>query len=216
MHPAPRDSRREKWLKWHSAIDRDLTDLAIHRMAWRTLTAVWEQRVPPLPHSFLFAHFGRTYAQSQAVGLRRQGDVHRDVQTLGRLLSEVADHPEAISHRFIVGRCEWGHQWLGEDYFQGLDRGGAGHIDPALAHADLNRLHDAVAPVVPWVNRRVAHLSTERVEAVPQLDELDEALSKVEGIFLRWTTILTGADRLSLEPVPQYDWVAPLRVPWIL
>lgn len=216
VRPAPRDSRLEKWVRWQGAIDRDLTDLAIHRMAWRTLTEVWEQRDPPLPGSFLFAHFGRTYAQSQAVGLRRQADVDPDVQTLGRLLSDVVDHPEPISRRFIVGRYQWGHQWLGENYFQGLDPGGTGHVDPVIVQRDLDQLRDVVAPVALWVNRRVAHLSTRRVKAIPKFSELDEALSTVEETFLRWTTILTGAGRLSLEPVPQYDWVAPLRVPWIL
>lgn len=35
VRQAPGDSRRDKWVRWQGAIDRDSTNLATHRMASR-------------------------------------------------------------------------------------------------------------------------------------------------------------------------------------
>ena len=67
-----------------------------------------------------------------------------------------------------------------------------------------------------WVHKTVAHTSEVPAQSVPTFDELDTALDRIIEIYMRWHLILTGNDLIDLEPVPQYDYLAPLRVPWIV
>ncbi|MHB8220962.1 MAG: hypothetical protein ACYDHU_11685 [Acidimicrobiales bacterium] len=185
-------------------------------MAWRELTAIWEQRTPTLPASHLFTYFGYTYTHSQAAGIRRVGDTTRDVQSLARLLMDIGRHPTLLSREFVVGRYKWGHQWTGDNYFTTLDPHGTGHVDRALVKRDTDVLASVVADIKKWANEHVAHLAKTPTSVVPTFSRLDEALDAIEELWQRWTVILTGNDLLSIEPVPQYDWLAPLRVPWIV
>ena len=67
-----------------------------------------------------------------------------------------------------------------------------------------------------WVDENVAHLHPEPLGYAPTFAELDEALEAVGDIFIRWNAIIAGIGLISIQPFPQYDWVAPLRVPWII
>ena len=58
--------------------------------------------------------------------------------------------------------------------------------------------------------------SSRTVSSAPRFAELDEALEAVGDIFIRWNAIIAGIGLISIQPFPQYDWVAPLRVPWII
>ena len=134
--PQSGDPRRDKCIQWLSAIDKDLTSLAINRMVWRAFTTVWREREPPLPPSFLFAAIGNQYATAQAVGIRRQPARRPDVVSLEALLGELVAHPQLGSRQFFLGRCKWGNQWLGDREFSSLDPRGQGHLDPAIPAAD--------------------------------------------------------------------------------
>ena len=213
--PTSGDPRRDKWIQWLSAIDKDLTSLAINRMVWHAFTTVWRERKSPLPPSFLFAAIGNQYATTQAVGIRRQADRRRDVASLEALLRELVSHPQLVSRQFFVGRYEWGNQWLGDRQFSSLDPRGQGHLDPAIPAADQSELRKAATTATQWVDKHIAHLSVKPSTKVPTYSEIDQALEVMSRLFRRWTALLTGVDR-DTEPAPQYDWLAPLRVPWIV
>jgi len=119
--PPKRDSKRDKWIRWIGLIDEDVKTLAINRMAWRAMASIWKDRRPPLPSSFLFDYLAHTYAHTQAIGIRRQADVGRDVSSLARLLGEIRDFPDRISREFYVGRFPWGQQVMGDREFAKLD-----------------------------------------------------------------------------------------------
>ena len=70
--------------------------------------------------------------------------------------------------------------------------------------------------VVQWVNSVVAHSAEVTAQSVPTFDELDTTLDRVVEIYKKWLVILTGNDLIDIEPFPQYDYLAPLRVPWIV
>jgi len=107
-------------------------------------------------------------------------------------------------------------QHLGHRAFQRFDPHRSGHVGPELLEKDLTRITNAAAKTRRYVNRHVAHLSTTPAAEAPSFAELDEAFDVLSEIFIKWNTVLTGIDLLNLEPVPQYDWLAPLRVPWIV
>jgi hypothetical protein len=216
LDPPPEDELRKKWLSWIELIDKDLTMLATHRMIWRGLNEVWTQREPPLPFSHLFSYLARTYAHSQAAGIRRHGDVHRDAAGLTRLLRDIKSHPDRISREFYVSRFTWGQQHIGDKQFEAFDPKRSGFLNPDLAAADLVTLEQAAEKAKTWVDNNIAHLSASSSDEVPTIEELDNALDVIGDIFIRWNAVLTGAGLVSIQPSPQYDWAAPLRVPWIL
>jgi hypothetical protein len=215
--PAKADSKREKWLRWLEIIDKDVTTLVVNRMAWRGITRATRDRTPPLPPSFLFEYFGHTYAFTQGAGIRRQAEIAPDVATLALLLAEIANDPERISREFWVSRYPWGQQWRGDNEFTDLfDQKELGHLDGSIATSDLGQIRRTSAQITEWVNHHVAHLSVRPAPVIPTFDELDAAVDVVARILMRWDLCLTGRDTISLEPVPQYDWLAPLRLPWIV
>jgi hypothetical protein len=214
--PKPKgDSRRDKWIRWIGAIDKDVNALAINRMSWRALSTIWRERSPQLPPSFLFNYFASTFAHTQASGIRRQVDSRPDVTSLRRLLAEMVEYPHCLSGTWFIGRYEWGLQHLGESEFLSLDPNNTGHVDPRFPAEDLERVVAAADGTRNWVNKHVAHLSVTPAAAVPTFDEIDAALDVIGDVFIRWNCILTGASLTSIEPFPQYDWLAPLRMPWI-
>jgi hypothetical protein len=215
--PKPKgDPRRDKWIRWAAAIDKDLSALAINRMVWRTLTAIWRERSPRLPSSIIFDYFAATYAQTQASGIRRQVDKSHDVTSLWKLLSEIAANPQRLSREWFVGRYEWGQQWHGELEFASLDPQGLGYVNPESAAQDIQQMLKIAMRIRTGVNKHVAHLADRPANSVPTFAELDTALDLLAAIYVRWNCILTAVDITSLEPTPQYDWLAPLRVPWLL
>lgn len=213
--PGP-DARRDKWIGWIDAIGRDVSDLFIARMAWRGMVEIWTTRTPPLPDSFVFAYFANTYVRTQAVGIRRQVDRRRDVQSMARLLDELARFPDRIGYDFFVGRYAWGSQWVGHDAFEEFDPTRTGKLDPRVPRADHEALLLEGEQVKTWVDQHVAHLALTPTAAVPTFDELDSGLDLLGELYQKWLAVLTGAGLTHVEPVPQYDWVAPFRQPWIL
>jgi hypothetical protein len=86
----------EKWKRW-MAIDPDWTqdkpmpiwhqiaEMEAHRYHYRSVVRVAQES--DLPGSSFWGTSTRcTYTHTQAAGIRRQVDTHRDVQSLGRLL----------------------------------------------------------------------------------------------------------------------------------
>ncbi len=212
---APRpDSRRDKWGRWVDGIREDLFALWVNRLAWRQMSDAWRRREPPLPPSLFFEYFHRTYADTQVAGVRRHVDTHAGAAGLCQLLREIAQYPECLSRDFYVSRYQWGSQHLGHSEFEQFDPNGLGHVDGAIAIADRDELIAVAAPIWEWANKRVAHLDPRDSKDVPLFTDLDGALNLIDEKFRRWNLILTGIDQQ--DPVVVYDWLAPLREPWIL
>jgi len=93
---------------------------------------------------------------------------------------------------------------------------GQAEILSGEAKRDRERIVKVGEGIRDWVHKHVAHLSTTPSPTVPTFDELDTALDAMAEVFARWNCIFTGVDLVSIEPVPQYDFLAPLRVPWLL
>jgi hypothetical protein len=97
------------------------------------------------------------------MAVRRQADLHPDVASLGKLLSEVSQDvkrltPEwwSIDERDDYERASARHQFIGT----------VGHLDPAIPAADLVRLTDGSEVVKRHVDKHIAH--TEDPGAVPR------------------------------------------------
>jgi hypothetical protein len=209
------DPAHDKWCAWLKDIDADLTDVAMARMVWRKMNEIVGKH-PSMPDSLLFDVQARNYAAAQTVAVRRQVDKNQRSVTMWRLLDEVHASPHVLSRDRYVGMFDWGMQHLGDQQFDDWAGKGAAHIDPAMVETDIDALVTATDAIRHYVNKHIAHLDERRARVVlPTFTDLDAAIDMLFELFRKYGVILTGSHRAVMTPVPQYDWLAPWRVPWI-
>jgi hypothetical protein len=215
IKPPPKDSRVEKWKRWHDLIDKDLTDIFGNREVWRAVNKIIDDN-PALPSSHFFEFQALNYATTQAIAVRRQADIGGQVVTLGRLLAEVHVSPKLLTRDRYVSMFEWGMQWIGSKQFDGFAGDGGQHVDPATVAADQALLSEQSESIRKYVDKHLAHFEKPKAGAtVPTFDDLDAAIGTLGELFRKYGVLLTATDRAVMAPVPQYDWLAPFRVPWI-
>ena len=130
------DSRIEKWRRWCAGrIRDDILTMHLHRHVFREVGEITRAN-GHLPASYFFEYLRDTYATTQAIAIRRQGETGPRVCTLGRLLREVAEEPSRISREFYVGMWEDDTEG-GDREFSDQFAGAVGsYIDPAIIHHD--------------------------------------------------------------------------------
>jgi len=208
------DAMYGKWLGWLARIDADLTHLALERWTFQSVSAM--TRTADLPPSFVFEVLSDWYVRTQAIGVRRQTEIRRNVASLARLLDQVAKYPEVLTRARYVSLApddEYLRILAGREYDRVAGEG-SDTIEPNCPRAAIERLQWAAKPVRRYVNRIVAH-QDHRPTSVPTADDLNAAVDTIEKEFIEWSGWLTGQQRLFMTPVPQYDWLAPFRVPWL-
>jgi hypothetical protein len=220
----------EKWTRWiEKPIHGDVITMNHRRQIWRDLAEAIRDN-GSLPDSAFWQYYIDIYAATQAMAVRRQGDLDNRVASLARLLSEVATHAELLTPEWWLGlwtieegddyertyaRAQWNDTFGGEI---GV------HLDPAIPRGDLQRLRDESEIVKKYVDKHVAHSEDpgppQDPEAAPAqvtltLDEVDHAIDVIGEIFTRYYLLLTATGMAFLEPTIQHDWLAPFRQPWI-
>jgi predicted nucleic acid-binding protein len=217
VEPLPPDSRHETWRHWLETIDKDITSVYANRAAWKEIMGIVAEH-PAMPPSHFFALMAQNYATTQAVAVRRQDDKGQSVVSLSRLLSDIADHPETLSRQRYVALYPKGMQWVGDKEFDKFAGGDGDLVDADAVRADLDLLHSNSEAIRTYVNKRIAHHeeSPPPIFVTPTFSDLDEAIDTLGSLLSRYALLLTGVSRSVIAPVPQYDWLAPFRIPWLV
>jgi hypothetical protein len=159
------DARWVQWQAWYEKTKHDVMTLAHNRHVWLNLVALQQTNDVIEWNQVVNGWLGRCFATTQAVGMRRITEHKERRPTLGRLLHELAEHPEVASRdRYMAalpataihGREGW-TTFAPDD---GRD------IDPGMPSADLQRLIAAETPVRKYVNESLAHAGVEK-DGVP-------------------------------------------------
>jgi hypothetical protein len=201
-----------------------------HRQIWRGLAEVIADH-GSLPDSAYWEHYFDIYAETQAMAVRRQADLHPDVASLAKLLSQVVEDAKALTPEW------WIDLWNideGDDYERAYARrqwddefgGEVGvHLDPAIAATDFERLRAGSEAVKDHVDKHIAHSEdpgpeakdpgSTPAEATLTLNEVHDAIDVIGEVFTRYYPLFEAASMATLEPVIQHDWLAPFREPWI-
>jgi hypothetical protein len=215
VRPAPRSLRYEKWCRWLDRIDRDLTDVLLNRAVWRAVNEIIRSK-PDMPASHFFDLQALNYATAQAVAVRRQAEVGPRVVTLGSLLHDIADAPTVLSRRRRVGLHPWGQQHIGHEFFDEWEEEGTDHVDAARVLHDVENLSRRCESVKQYVDRQLAHADKRPPREVQvTFDDLDRAIDALGTTFRTYNVLVKAQDRVDMEPVPQYDWLAPFRTAWL-
>jgi hypothetical protein len=123
----------EQWFSDLAELRRELRNLVIHRSLFRDVTTALQSVAPDSPDTWL-KHYVALYAASQATAIRRLSRSTGAAIAIDRSLKSFRDHPAQ---------------------FEACRLNNTIQLDPV---ADLERLEQAVSPIVPWVDRTIAHL----------------------------------------------------------
>jgi hypothetical protein len=216
------DHRIEKWTRWiDGSIKNDVLTMHLHRDAWRTVAEILDAH-GHLPPSYWWEFMRDTYATTQAVAVRRQADTHRDVASLGKLITELADDTDRITREFWIALWrDPDHRWSERTAQRAWEEQFAGsvgeHLDPTIPRGDLDALRTAAASVKAYVDEHVAHAEAKSLppEVTLTLKQVHDAVDVIGDLFKRYYNLLTASSYLDLVPVIQDDWLAVFRVPWI-
>jgi hypothetical protein len=213
--------RIEKWRGWiDGPIKDEVLTMHLHRDTW-SQTRELVRKNTDLPDSYWWEFLGDTYAVTQAVAVRRQIDVHKDVASLGKLISEVAQEPHIITRAFWISLWDtsdpvdvsfaeraWRKQFGGST---------VEYLDPAIPRADLVKAEDLSSGVKQYVDKHLAHSDRKPVPAnsLPTLADVHAVIDLLGHLFKKYSNLLTAVSWGTLVPVLQHDWKAPFREPWI-
>jgi hypothetical protein len=200
-----RDRQRiEKWTRWMqhtpdatqadpSFVWSQIAELSLHRQFYRQVIRMAQNA--ELPNSSFWQYFHSTHLRSQAAGIRRQADAHKDVISLRRILEEL--------HRDL---CQiTGPGWVAEP---------SDALTAAEVAADIDRLVQGVSPVTELVDWRVAHMDRRSVAAPLTVTTVDAALDVLVAVFQRYARYLMSAT-VYFDVTITDDWQAIFRRAWL-
>jgi hypothetical protein len=217
MAPAPTkaDSKIEKWQRWLDRIEPEVLGMNGHRAVYREVARIVNEH-GALPPSHFFDYLRDWYATTQATAVRRQAEISRRVISIASLLSEIGREPERLSNERFVAHYDRLARDHAHEVFAGRFAGDVGsHVDPAIIAADLDGLQNTAESVRAYVDRHIAHTDRDPLDELPTFEDLNGAIDEIGGLFSKYTLLLTASSWAMLEPVPQYDWLAIFREPWI-
>ena len=215
------DPRIVKWTGWcENTIKDNVLTMYLHRDTWREVSKIIEDN-GQLPDSYWWQFMWDTYAVTQAVAVRREADIHKDVASLGKLIQEIRDDPSRITREFWIGLWDTDDELMLRRAQQGWTKQYAGsmgtHLDPAIPSADSDALTAVASKVKAYVDRHVAHADASAASAgvTVTLSEVHDAIDVVGDLFKRYYNLLTASSYGSLVPLIQHNWKAVFREPWL-
>lgn len=194
--PDERARHLKRMRAWIPRIRSELGDLLRRHEIFCSLRDIFntnpETRDPPLLVDWMV----QNHVEAVSVGVRRlcdHGSNRFEVESLGRLLWELLEHP--------------GNYHVG---------GGKPAFTRRTIRSDLRQLEDAAARIERFVNKRVAHAAPRKeFRRFPTYGQLGKALDELDRIATRYALLLTGDERRTCKRVIQTNWKRVLWQAWL-
>ena len=208
----------------------------IERISAETMTLFWSRKlVRAIAHMFetnedlrnsgghVWNLLLRLYGRDAVMAIRRELDGQARVVNLFHLLHDME------AHACILTRARYHGLMAGssvrpvaidrefEEKFGGPPGPGSpeDYVPAESIAGDRVLLQRDTAKVLSYAQRFVAHRTPADVFPLT-LQEVDEAIQAVYRCLAKYRTRLTGRTLTEATPVPQYDWLAPFRLPWVI
>ena len=209
------------WLKvLEDAVHRIRVDQRIFREVFAIIDANEELAKRP---SHIFAWMYDNYVERMAMGVRRLRDARSGTVSIVKMLRRITGNPAVISRKYY-------RSLFNSNYMPGLsqrDRDafidrqydgfvGSGQQQPNTfdLESEMIWLETFGAPVVEYATKRIAHHDEDPPTQFPTLDDVDAFIEYAEELVRKYI-ILAGGPAVYFDANFSYDWLAPLRVPWI-
>jgi hypothetical protein len=214
-------SRLAKWREWiDGRIANEIMAMHLRRVPWREVNEA--AKAQDLPASYWWEYFSDTYAVTQSIAIRRQVDDDEHALSLGRLLTEIAAHPEECTRThwlelwseedrdvYALGERQWADNYASDDDSELLK--------PQVPAEALVRLQEGSAKMKRYVDRHIAHHDRRGLppDQMPTYNDIDAAIDLVGETFSEFVPLLQAQSYITLTPEFQDDWRAVFRVPWM-
>ena len=210
--------RRSRLIGWLEIIYKDVQDVVVDAHVFWEIQKMFETnsrllQTPSIVNSWMASGF----AQSAALGVRRQADNRQDSVSLHRFLFELQKDPLLASRQHYISLFEnpdiFGSLPDGQyDRLVGKDRP---NPDPLEMKAEIRELIAKTDKIKHYVDKRVAHYDQIGLQKAPTFNDLTDCLTLFERLIKKYKPLLTGANITNLLPTFQYDWKAVFKFPWL-
>ncbi len=213
------EEKFQKWVRWLTTIDNEVTSLFLYRDTWRAFAAMLDSN-KSLPPSHFFQVLSASYAASQAVAVRRitdPGKPSRPVVSLACLMADIRDNPKLLTRdRWLTGLPDATERtFVGRDWDKQFAGSVGAYLDPDIPRRDIDRLSAAAEPIVKYVDQYLAHRDPSPQKTVPKYEDLHSAIEVIGEVFRRYYLLITAADRPILGPVLPPSWLRIFEIPWM-
>jgi hypothetical protein len=221
---AEREARFRQWQRDVETLTQHVWDLHHQRAIWRQMRPALD-RASTTDTTYL-DHYARLYTERQLIAVRRLVDPDPRSNSLTRLLTGLADHPETMSRKRHLDLWELSDdptdrrdQWRMQQAHEVFDRyadGDGDNLDPSAVRRDLDEWKRASASIKRVVDKRIAHLDDlpgDRPPPTATYNDLDSAIDTVGKMIVKYALLVTGRSIADLEPHIPGDWKRPFRGP---
>lgn len=211
------DTKLSKWMKWLKIIHDDVQQLLVkRRIFWEVQEIIRTSGDLHNKPSSFYGYLGDTYVAYIAIGIRRQIKCDSQSVSFARLLHEIQETPAVLSRKYYVGLYAGSAvEDLADVDFDSFSGVVKDHIDPGIVAADLSRLVSVSKKIEDFVDKQIAHRDKRIPKIVPTFKEVNECVDVLDELYTKYHRAFYAQDMRTLDPVPQYDWKAIFRVPWI-
>jgi hypothetical protein len=205
------DERHARWCKHFYAIADDVHFLHIRSEIFEGLDRELVRTRRPGSGNVVEV-LRSTYAEAQAVCVRRLVDTRKGTVSLVRLVNEMAQNATVLTRdRYVSNYDRSGTRPLGERDFDGLAGERAVHMPKSRLIALRNQIQTAGQTVKEYVDERIAHTGSAQAAKL-KWGELKQAVHDLSEAYTRVGSILTATHHVA-EPVVSPEWQVPFMSP---
>lgn len=204
----------ERWRTNLKMIRQDIGYLLFRRTMFDEVNRMVKANPRLLRPNTFFDWMAGNYIAATAAGIRRHDDSDSRSVSLHNLIAEMIAQPQVVTRQeHLRLYSEAGApEDVGNSEFSGWANGNGDYLDTGDLQNDLARLKAACASVRKFVNKRIAHLSPEKVTT--NFGDLKQAMITLEELALKYTLILL-AQGGEVEPSNIDPWQEIFTFPWI-
>jgi hypothetical protein len=211
---------RRKWRRWLDKIGQYLRVLLTSHDVYCELRQIVlankEIQSPALFHNWI----NNNYLHTVYTGVRRLSDRDKSKRAISlyRLITDIIDHPQAMSRRGYILRYPKGmrQEGIADDHFDEFANKGRNFLSKRKIKRDLKKLAIDTIIIKNYTDKWIAHLDINRKKIKrPTLKDIEDALKSVDTIFCKYYMLLTGSYMPTRKPSLTSNWKESLKHPWI-
>ncbi len=221
MHRSDPEEKIHEWRAWIRTLIDEAISLAHYGRIFHEIMKMLQSN-PDLPESSsVYVWLKNVYTAAAVATVRRLADEHPGGISLFRLIGELRGHRQVVTRSWFLSQHSVIPREFAERTFNGFAAAGEEFIDHATLRLDQIRVKSASRAVTNFADKYVAHRD-ERITLEKTLEraeltwgQLDSAIDNLIEILRRYELLILQEDLGDHVPVPQDDWRAIFRVPWL-
>jgi AbiU2 len=207
---------------WLDEIERQLIELFVGRDVYREVLDMYARNPEIQKPSLFYSWMRGLFVSWSVVSVSRLVDEKKRTRSFVRFLIELKVLQNLVTREWYVARWTEAAPHVEKVHardvatrnFDQCVGHGSAVLSEATLEADRSRLIQACRPVLNFRHERIAHLAESPSPDIPRYSDIDRAISELAQTFQKYSLLLRLTTS-NLNPIPQYDWLAIFRVPWL-